>query len=258
MVKMIPIVPEGTEKRTLIMLEDVTKIEQLWKKIMINDRISSLGMLSAGMAHELNNPLGSILSHVDFLLKIEKEKEKTESLTWIQSETRRISEIIRKVLSFSRANRQEKSSDINRIIMDTIDLIKFQLKKNNIRIASHIDTNLQKVSISPDKFKQVLLNILLNSRQAIVKNGKIEITTNKQNSSAVITIYDNGQGIKNEHMANIFDPFFTTKSVQNGTGLGLTIVYSIIKQAYGELAIQSTFGKGTKVIMELPFEKEGK
>ena len=213
--------------------------------------MSSVGLLSAGMAHEINNPLGSILSHVQYLTAVESEPEKLDSLKWIASETNRIAELIEKLLSFARDDSElmEKSS-VNSAIVEILGFMKHDLSKRNITIVTDLKPELKPVSLQSSKFKQVLFNLILNASHAIDKDGKITISSdfNGDSKKAVnILVSDTGKGIPPSDLQRIFDPFFTTKSGERGTGLGLSICYSIITKAGGEIKVVNSSASGTTI-----------
>jgi len=256
--KITPLSETQEEQNTLIVLEDITATDRLWQKVLITEKIASMGMLSAGMAHEINNPLGSILSHVHFLKAVEKEEDKLDSIAWIENETRRIMDIINRILDFSQNSADKKEhTEIPTIINETLNLLSYGWDKKGIHIKNNIPSKLHKAAIRSEDFKQVFLNILLNAKQAISETGEIEITGMQRGKTISVTISDTGEGIKQEDMKNIFNPFFTTKNSKKGNGLGLSLSYSIIQRAGGDIRIESTPGIGTKVEIYIPAaEKE--
>ncbi|MCG8573178.1 MAG: ATP-binding protein [Spirochaetes bacterium] len=211
-------------------------------------------MLSAGIAHEINNPLSSIMANAQNLINDEDNEEKKVSLKWIEKETRRIAGIIKNLLDFSTSNhQQDNQSDVNQIIPEIINLINYSLKKENqITIKPVLAQNSSLICINQDELKQILINLIKNSIQAIEKNGKIIVKTTKNKNNINIFIIDNGVGIKPEVIPHIFDPFFTTKENNMGTGLGLSIVYGIVTKYKGSIKVNSTVGKGTEFMITLP------
>jgi signal transduction histidine kinase len=248
--KIAPIEIPGGRGGSLIMLEDITEARRLWEKMMIAERVTSLGVLSAGMAHEINNPLGSILSHVKYLKAVESDREKLDSLGWIESETERIASIVARIRAYS-ASREGRSAcaDLNGIVRQTLDVLRFTLEKKRVGVVLALEDGLPDVFCAADELKQVVLNIILNACQASPDGGTIEVRTASVpgNGSVALEVIDRGSGIEPGHMKNIFDPFFTTKSAQEGTGLGLSICFAIVKKAGGDIRVQSTPGKGTGV-----------
>jgi PAS domain S-box-containing protein len=251
--KLSPIGLAGNRNGSLIVLEDVTASEGLWAGMTIADRVTSLGILSAGMAHEINNPLGSILSHVNYLKAVEKEKEKLDSLFWIESETNRIAAIIKRIRAYSTPTTDgDHAADLNSIAGQTLDLLRFTLEKRSLHVTSELADNLDAVACPPDELKQVVLNLLLNACEACSDGGSIQVRTRRgAEGTAVLTIGDNGVGIEAANIRNIFDPFFTTKNASQGNGLGLSICYAIVKRSGGDIRVTSRPGAGTEVKVTL-------
>lgn len=246
-VKIIPIKISEIESKTLIVFEDITQIDEFWKKMLQAEKISSIGILSTGMAHEINNPLGSILSHVQYLLEVENNDEKKESLKWIENETERIADIIQRLLDFSRSfNEKTEYSFINLTIKEVIKLLIPKIKKKKINIEEKLFDEDIRVKIDNGSLKQVLLNIIINAVQALNENGVICVEIKDLQKQVEISINDDGEGISKKDLKYIFDPFFTTKK-NKGTGLGLSISYSIIKSAGGDIIVESKKHFGTKV-----------
>jgi two-component system NtrC family sensor kinase len=250
--KIMPLSVTASEEKTLIVVEDITKTEHLWQKILISEKIAALGLISAGMAHEINNPLGSILSHVNYLKAVEKKADKIDSLDWIEAETKRISTIIGQVLNFARQGDNSEEIDVNSQITQIIELLRFELKKKQIMVALDLQSDLPRARIDSDSFKQVLINVLVNAEQALAAGGKIKVTTAHDDGYLYIDVSDTGIGISEEYIARVFDPFFTTKPDQKGLGLGLSISYSIIERCGGEMDIKAEQGRGTCVSIKLP------
>ncbi|HTP60242.1 MAG TPA: ATP-binding protein [Spirochaetia bacterium] len=251
--KLSPMGLSGNRKGSLVVLEDVTASERFWAGVTIADRVTSMGILSAGMAHEINNPLGSILSHVNYLKAVEKGSEKLDSLFWIESETNRIAAIIQRIRAYSApATDGEHTADLNLVASQTLDLLRFTLEKRKLDVSSNLAQDLAYVDCPPDELKQVVLNIVLNAFEACSDGGAVCIRTGRgSNGTAVLSVADNGVGIAPENMKNIFDPFFTTKNASQGNGLGLSICYAIVKRCGGDIRIESRPGAGTEVEVTL-------
>ncbi len=250
--KLSPLGLSGNRKGSLIVLEDVTASERFWAGVTIADRVTSLGILSAGMAHEINNPLGSILSHVNYLKAVEKGKEKLDSLFWIESETNRIAAIIKRIRAYSAtATGGELTADLNLMAGQTLELLRFTLEKRRLHVTCDLAEDLGVVRCPPDELKQVVLNILLNACEACADGGAIQVRTRGCDGKAVLCVSDNGAGIDPAHMKNIFDPFFTTKNASQGNGLGLSICYAIVKRTGGDIRVSSAPGTGTEVEVTL-------
>jgi len=240
----------GGRRGALVVLEDVTASEQVWEKMLVADKVASLGILSAGVAHEINNPLGSILSHVDYLKAVEKEDGKRESLAWIENETNRIAALVRRIRAYSApgGERPGEAADLNRAVRDTLEVLRFTLEKRRLSLTLDLDERLPQVTCPPDELKQVVLNLLLNAHEACADGGSIRVRTARGPAGSVLLgISDDGQGIEPGDLKNIFDPFFTTKKSRQGNGLGLSICWTIVKRAGGDIRVSSLPGRGTEV-----------
>ncbi len=241
------------ESRILIVLEDITDTERLWNKILITEKVSSMGLLSAGMAHEINNPLGSIQSHINYLKAVETTEEKKESIMWLETETKRIEGIVKRVLTFSHDDSSDSSvSNLHEIIEEVIEVSRYSLKGKHIEIIKNLNAEQPTALIAQSEAKQVILNLFLNATQAIESNGLITFTTAEEEDKLHVYISDSGRGIEENHLKDIFNPFFTTKSSTEANGLGLSIVYNILRKAGGDIHIKSTVKKGTTVDVSIP------
>jgi len=240
----------------ILVIEDISKKIEFEEKIFQAEKLSSLSILTAGVAHEINNPLSSIMSNVQNLIEDEKDSDRIVALRWIEQETRRIANIIHELLAFSAGKIDtSKVCDINAVIKQVTSILKYAVSKNKqIKIKLSLETDLPKASINEGEMKQVVINILNNSIHAIPKTGKIEIRTKYRTENRVIeiTIKDNGVGIEEKNIPRIFDPFFTTKENGVGTGLGLSIVYGIVTKHRGKISIRSKLNSGTTVNLEIP------
>ena len=176
--KISTIALSGSRRGSLLVLEDVTAAERFWARMTIADKVTSLGLLSAGMAHEINNPLGAILSHVNYLKAVERESDKLDSLTWIETETNRIAAIIRRIRAYSAPGpRQVCFADLNTAMVDTLNVLRFTLEKRSLRLALELCEGLEPVICPPDELKQVVLNIMLNACEACADGGAIRVGT---------------------------------------------------------------------------------
>jgi len=218
------------------------------------DKLATIGELAAGAAHEIRNPLTAIQSSLQYLsTKIQAEKEKN-LLTNALKETQRINEILSALLSFSRpSDIKKEKNNIIEIFEDSLDLISIQAKKYKITILRNYPATPILLNSDKAQLKQLFLNILLNSAQAMKDGGKLEIEVHpKDNHKILITVTDTGEGISEDKLDNIFNPFFTTK--RGGTGLGLSICYGIIEAHQGEIEVKSKVDQGTTVLITLPLE----
>lgn len=243
------------------------EMEQIQNQLVQAGKLAAVGELSAGVAHELNNPIGGILGYAQFLAEKMSAKSKEGDATallygkyieFIANESLRCKKIIQNLLKFSRSSDFEFSNiDVNVVLADTVEILKYQmrLEKTDIRSAFHPELPL--VAGDGGLLQQVFLNILINALKAIPPDraGVVEAATRPvpgDRPDVEIRISDNGRGISKEHLDKIFDPFFTTRKTGEGTGLGLALSYGIIKQHRGEIRVESTVGQGTVFIIILP------
>ena len=234
-------------------IEEEKIIREQWEQLLVAEKITSLGILSAGMAHEINNPLGSILSHVNYLTAVEKDPEKLDSLEWIGRETNRIAGIISRLLVYSKPGAGSgQTCNLATIIDETVSLLEHELKRNSISIVQNMDTSGGCVHIPEDEAKQVVLNLTLNALQAVGENGTIEYRGKEENGFFRLIVRDDGMGIPEENLSKVFDPFFTTKRDGIASGFGLSISFKLVSNAGGTMSIESSGGTGTTVEVMLP------
>ena len=240
----------------VFMAEDISAKTELEQKIFQAEKLSSISMLSAGMAHEINNPLGSILTNVQNLIEEETSAERRVSLKWIEAETRRIGRIVAELLNFAASDTGHAAgSDVNQVVREVISLVSRSLAhEERIRIDTRLAADLPPAVVSTDELKQVVINLVKNSVQAIRGPGRILLATRRSNGSdrVSLSIADTGSGIPKEIMPRIFDPFFTTKANGEGTGLGLSVVYGIVTKYDGSIDVKSRAGRGARFSLGLP------
>jgi signal transduction histidine kinase len=224
------------------------------------EKMASLGILTAGVAHEINNPLNFIASGYSILQEYiaescdnEKNKEMMQqALFAIQEGIRRANKIVNSLTQYSRdSDNFNEVCDIH-AILDNALLMLNSTRKENIQLEKFYAPNIALLYGNSGKLHQVFANLILNAYQAIQGNGKLEIITVAKEKSVLVEIKDNGSGIKKEFLSRITDPFFTTKEPGVGTGLGLSISYTIVKEHHGKLFFESEWGKGTSAFVELP------
>ncbi|MGV8829515.1 MAG: PAS domain-containing sensor histidine kinase [Breznakibacter sp.] len=229
------------------------------KQLMLADKMASLGLLAAGIAHEINNPLNFIKGGIYGLetffhenLPNEKQEEAFPLIMAIDKGIDRAADIVRSLNRFSRQteNRSE-SCDLHAIIEDCLILMESQMK-NRIQITKQLEAGYHTFIYNEGRINQAILNLLTNAAQAIENQGKINIRTKNQKKLLILSIHDDGCGIEQQHLNRIFDPFFTTKEPGKGTGLGLSITFQIIKEINGTIEYNSEPGKGTKVSVKIP------
>lgn len=242
-------------------MEDKTELKEAQDHLLRSEKLSSLGKMAAGIAHEINNPLTSILinSHLIAEKLTEDERPKfEENLQLIIDETTRSSAIVKGLLEFSRQTPPEKKpADLNEVIEETLVLLRSQILAHNVEIEKDLDRNLPQITIDASKIKQVFTNIILNALDAMAGGGTLRISSRYavKRDCVEASFRDTGHGISPEDISKLFDPFFTTKGIK-GTGLGLSVSYGIIDQHSGEIDIQSELGKGTTVNICLPLSEK--
>jgi two-component system, NtrC family, sensor kinase len=232
------------------------ELEETHLKLLHSEKMASLGKLAAGVAHEINNPLGGILIYANILL----EETPTDSPQWndlrqIINQTLRCKEIVRELLDFSRQSKQRwVQCDINQSLQQTISLLGKQALFQNIQIINEIDPQLSPIIADPGQINQVLINLMTNAVDAMNGKGILTIRTFPlpEEKKIGVAISDSGCGIPPENLSRIFDPFFTTKDTGQGTGLGLSTVYGIIEEHGGTIEVRSVIGQGTTFILTLP------
>ncbi len=238
---------------TIIVFEEITEKISLQQQLLTSEKLASIGLLSAGVAHEINTPLTGISSYVQILQKKLSNSSHAQILDKIEAQTERVAKIIKNLLNFAR-NPSESSFhkvDLKESLQEIVSLIEYKLKTINI----NLDMNLSPVKpiwAQGQRLQQVFINIILNAMDAMPDGGTLRIELSQSDNQAVIRIEDTGTGIKEQHLPHIFDPFFTTKGMGKGTGLGLSISYAIIKEHEGQITVESEWGKGSLFTISIP------
>jgi len=234
--------------------------QQTQEELMRSDRLAMIGQLAAGVAHEINNPLGSILLFSRLLLQqAPREGVMRENLHRIEKETKRCHTIVQSLLEFARQREpQVELLHVNGILDSTVQLFESQFLFHNIEVVRDYQPDLPQVRADPAQVQQVFMNIIINAADAMKGKGTLTITTRSADADkqVVISISDTGCGIPPEDIERIFDPFFTTKGVGHGTGLGLSLSYGIIQRHGGSLRVNSEVGVGTTFVAVLPASEE--
>lgn len=248
-------------ENTIFALEDEKqKLRETQAKLIQSEKMASLGVLAAGVAHEINNPLTFISSGVNVLKGFLNAKETIPASDFetifngILEGVRRAGQIVTSLNHYSRSNEAKlENCDIHKIIENCLVILNNETQFR-IQIVKEFDQNIPQILLNEGRVHQAFLNLLSNAIQSITNEGTISIITQKKGNTIEINIKDTGTGIPKEIQSKIFDPFFTTKSPGKGTGLGLSITYQIIKECRGNINIESTYGVGTEVFIQLPIE----
>jgi signal transduction histidine kinase len=239
----------------ILLLEDITDRVHLEEQLQISEKMASIGILAAGVAHEVNTPLTGISSFTQMLLEgADQDDPKTKLLEKIERQTFRAAKIVNGLLNLSRpaAGNERAPVDLNVVINDVLSLLEHQFKVGRIQVRRDLASPGPAVMGIEHKLQQVFLNLFLNARDAMPKGGWLSIATRGSDGMAVAEVGDTGSGIPSEHLARIYDPFFTTKAIGQGTGLGLSITYGIVREHDGTITCDSEVGQGTRFTLALP------
>lgn len=237
------------------------ELEKTQVQLLQAEKMSSLGELAAGVAHQLNNPLGGITLYSQLILEdYDLLEDARKDMFRILEDAKRCSDIVKELLTFSRKTGNEMHpQNINKMLSDTLYLLENQTLFQNIEIQKSFDSELPLVPVDIQQIKHVFMNILLNAADAMGGQGKLSLFTRLEasNKQVVVIIKDTGPGIPEDVLLKIFDPFFTTKDQGKGTGLGLSLAYRIVQDHGGKLSAESRVGKGAEFIIELKLEPPG-
>jgi two-component system NtrC family sensor kinase len=232
------------------------KLEEARMALVQSEKMAAFGQLGAGIAHEVKNPLAGILGYAQLALRKIKPDDTTVKnyLEIVEKETKRCKSIIENLLKFAR---QEKTVmdkvEVATLVDEAMKLVEHQLNMNGVKITKNVAAGVPPIFANSNQLQQVLMNLSINAQHAMEKGGMITISASKLNEKTVeIRVTDTGHGIPKEIMTKIFEPFFTTKPAGQGTGLGLSVTYGIIRDHKGTIAVESTVGVGTTFKMSLP------
>jgi hypothetical protein len=235
-------------------MDHITEKVQLADQLLQAEKLSSIGLLAAGIAHEINTPITGISSYTQMLLKGTPASDERKSiLEKIEKQTFRAAGIVNGLLNFARMNGTEyRDLDVNRLLQESLSLLEHQLTRGGIKINRSLDASIPSVFGNGGKLQQVFVNLFLNARDAMPAGGELRVHTGMNESMVIVEIEDTGTGISEEDIKRIYDPFFTTKGTSKGTGLGLAISYGIIQEHGGRILVDSEPGKGTRFRLKLP------
>jgi two-component system NtrC family sensor kinase len=246
----------------LIIMDDITERIDLETQLSQADKLSSIGLLAAGVAHEVNTPLAVISSYTQMLAKqLQGDPQKSGLLEKITRQTFRASEIVNNLLNFSRTSGSEvRDVDVNKVIADTLALLDHQFKVAKVQVENELAPQLPPIQGNPGRLQQVFLNLFLNAKDAMPGGGRLRIAT-ANGESVSVSVSDTGSGIAPEHIQRIYDPFFTTKTSPRegqarGTGLGLSVTYGIIQEHAGKIRVESHPGTGTTFTLDFPLSRK--
>jgi len=251
----------GKVTGVVAVIRDVTEIKDLNEEVARHKRLVALGKLSAGIAHEIRNPLSSIRGLAQFVYNsFSKTDERKEDLNTIIQEVDRLNKLVVQVLDFAKLKKLNLTRfSLNDLIRNVAELFKLEIKDKQIKFSLKLSPDISQIQADENQVRQILMNVIINAIQAIPKKGEIKIKTEKAllkgESAMKLIIEDSGIGIPEKDFSQIFDPFFSTK--EKGSGLGLSIVYKLIEAHQGEVKVESREGEGTKFVIFLP-QKGGK
>jgi two-component system NtrC family sensor kinase len=247
---------QGQPVDILIIARDISERKQMEEQLIMTDRLASIGELTSGIAHELNNPLTSIIGFSELLIDEDIPENIKSQLDIMYNEAQRAAEITKNLLTFARNHSPVKqASQINNIIEDVLRLRSYEQKIKNIEVNTQLDADLPEIMVDYFQMQQVFLNIIINAEFAMLEahnRGTLTITTQRVNNHIKASFTDDGNGILKENLSQIFNPFFSTKDVGKGTGLGLSICHGIVTEHGGSIYARSEPVKGATFIVELP------
>jgi PAS domain S-box-containing protein len=246
----------------LVIMDDITERVDLEIQLSQADKLSSIGLLAAGVAHEVNTPLAVISSYTQMLSKqLQGDPQKSGLLEKITRQTFRASEIVNNLLNFSRTSGSEIGDvDVNKVIGDTLALLEHQFKVAKVEVQNALEPRLPAIQGNAGRLQQVFLNLFLNAKDAMPGGGTLRVAT-LNGESVSVCVSDTGTGIAPENIQRIYDPFFTTKTSPRegqarGTGLGLSVTYGIIQEHAGKIRVESNPGAGTTFVLDFPLSKK--
>jgi hypothetical protein len=244
----------GERHGTILILDDVTARVRLEEQLQHAEKMASVGLLAAGVAHEVNTPLAGISSYTQLLRgQLDEADPRQQVLEKIEKQSFRAAKIINGLLNFSRSSGTEfERVDVNRVLLDVLSLVEHQLEGSKIRVRRELAPQVPPIRGNENRIQQVFFNLILNARDAMPSGGWLTLHTYADADTVVVEVKDTGHGIRREHIRRIYDPFFTTKGIGRGTGLGLSVSYGIVQEHGGAIFVESSPGQGTTFQVALP------
>jgi two-component system NtrC family sensor kinase len=244
----------GERRGTILIVDDVTERIHLEEQLQHSEKMASIGLLAAGVAHEVNTPLAGISSYTQLLLgQVEPDDARHALLEKIEKQSFRAAKIINNLLNFARSGTTEfEPLDVNKMLLDVLSLLEHQLEGSRIKVRKELASELPAVRGNENRLQQVFFNLILNARDAMPRGGWLTLLTRADDDAVVLEFKDTGVGIKREDIKRIYDPFFTTKGIGRGTGLGLAVSYGILQEHGGAIFVDSIPGQGTTFQVALP------
>lgn len=254
---------QGESKSVVVQVTDITERRrmereriEIQQKAYTSSRLASIGEMASGIAHEINNPLTSVIGFSQLLVERKIPEDIRNNIEMINKGAQRVADIVRRLLTFARQKKPKRGEvDVNALMEDTIALRRYELETNNIEININLDPNLPATMADANQLQQVFLNIIINAETEMKLasgKGRLFIKTRKDDGILKVIFRDDGPGISEENLERIFEPFFTTREIGQGTGLGLSLCHGIITEHGGRIYVDSTVGKGTTFTVELP------
>ncbi|MFB3142662.1 MAG: sensor histidine kinase, partial [Acidobacteriota bacterium] len=237
--------------------DDITEKVQLENQLLQAEKLSSIGLLAAGIAHEINTPLTGVCSYTQMLLKETPPQDRRhEMLKKIEKQGFRASSIVESLLNLARVGDSDfQEVDVNSLMLETLSLLDHQFRAASIDVKLDLDPVLPSTLANGGKLQQVFMNLFLNAKDAMPEGGQLRVRTHCEDSQLVVKIEDTGTGISEEDIKRIYDPFFTTKELGKGTGLGLSVCYGIIQEHSGRITVTSRPGLGSAFRVQLPLKR---
>ena len=247
--------PDGETSGMIVIVENITRRVQLEEQLQISEKMASVGLLAAGVAHEVNTPLTGISSFTQMLLdETDPGDPRSRMLKKIEQQTFRAAKIVNGLLNLARPGRTEAAGpvDVNNVVNEVLALLEPQLAAGSVKVRRELLAGPVVVRGVDFKLQQVFLNLFLNARDAMPRGGWLTIRTRVDGREAVIDVADTGSGIPPELLSRIYDPFFTTKATGKGTGLGLSVIYGVVQEHHGVIECESEPDRGTRFMLRLP------